>query len=128
MIFQPSDLIHSYTHQQAIEDGFQVCVSDQFPNDTRMFRFPVYFTAEVWKLSQGKGAIVWDICYMAALASKSQQNDSSFIQFSVIVNGAERKPDAKEDTLPCYRLSAQIGPQDIDDPAPVITIMFPDET
>ena len=127
MIIQPSKLIHSYTRQQAIEDGFQVNVSDPFPNDTRIFRFPVYFTAEVWKLSQGKGAIIWDICYLAALTSKSKQADSSIIHFSVIVNGAERKPDAKEDTFPCYRLFAQIGAKDIDDPAPVITIMFPDE-
>ena len=127
MIFQPSDLIHSYTRKQAIEEGVQVSVSERFPSDTRMFRFPVYFTAEVWKLCQGKGLIIWDICYMTAIASLRQQNDSSIIQFSVIVEGAERKPDVKEDTLPCYRLLAAIGAKDLDDPAPVITIMFPDE-
>ena len=128
MTFQPSDLIHTYTRKQAIEDGTQVCVSERFPHDTRMFRFPVYFTAEVWKLCQGKGVIIWDICYLAAIASKRQQNDSSIVQFSVIVKGAKRKPDSKEDTLPCYRLLAAIGAKDIDDPAPVVTIMFPDET
>lgn len=126
-MFQPKDLICSYTRAQAIEDGLQVCVSDQFPRDTRMFNFPVYFTAGVWKLCQEKGVIVWDICYMAAKASRAKKNDSPIINYSVIVEGAKRKPDFLDVTVPCYRLLAEVGAKDIDDPAPVITIMFPDE-
>ena len=123
----PENLIYSYIRAEAIKDGLQVCVSDLFPSDTRMYKFPVYFTSEVWNLCQEQGVIVWDICYMAAMASKVQKSDSSIIEYSVMVNGAERKADFFEDDCPCYRLIAECGAKDIDDPRPVITIMFPDE-
>ena len=60
------DLIFSYTRAEAIEDGSQVCVSDLFPDDTRMYRFPVYFTIKVWELCQGQGAIIWGIADIPA--------------------------------------------------------------
>ena len=56
------NLIFSYTRAEAIKDGLQVCVSDLFPNDTEIYKYPVYFTSEVWELCQSQGAIVWDIC------------------------------------------------------------------
>jgi hypothetical protein len=119
------ELIYSYSRAQAIKDGLQVCVSEQFPDDTRVFRYPVYFTNEVWQLCQGQGVIIWDICYMAALASKAHITDTSVIQFSLIVEGAERQPDFLEDGFPCYRLLAECGAKDLDDPTPSITITFP---
>ncbi|NJK58879.1 MAG: hypothetical protein HC939_24340 [Pleurocapsa sp. SU_5_0] len=127
MLFQPQDIIHSYTRKQAIDDGFQICISEHFQSDTRMYRYPVFFTTGVWELCQGQGAIVWDICYMAAAASKAQPTDSAIVQYSVIVEGASRTPDFFEDTCPCYRLWAICEAKDIDDPTPVITILFPDE-
>ncbi|MEN9871857.1 MAG: hypothetical protein RLZZ171_2849 [Cyanobacteriota bacterium] len=126
-MFQPQDIIYTYTRKQAIEDGLQVCVSEQFPNDTKVFQYPVYFTHEVGKLCQGQGVIIWDICYMAAATSKTQPTDSAIIEYSVIVEGAERSPDFFEDEFPCYRLWAKCEAKDIDDPTPVITILFPDE-
>lgn len=120
------NIIHSYTRQQAIEEGLQICVSDLFPSDTRMYKYPVYFTLDVWKLTQGQGVVVWDICYMAA-AAKARQSDRPIIQYSVIVQDAERTPDFIEDDCPIYRLLAECGAKDLDDPTPVITIMFPEE-
>lgn len=126
-MFDSDDVISSYSRKQAIEDGLQVCVSDLFPNDTRMYKFPVYFTSAVWELCQEQGVIVWDICYMGALAGKANKTDSSIVQYSVIVEGAKRKPDFTEDGSNCYRLFAQCGATDIDDPHPSITFMFPEE-
>lgn len=126
-MFKPENIIYTYSRKKAIEDGLQVCVSEQFKSDTRMYKFPVYFTQEVWKLCQGKGVIVWDICYMSALAAKAQKTDGSLVKFSVIVQEAERQPDFLKDSSPCYRLWAEIGAQDMDDPAPAVTIMFPNE-
>ncbi|MDJ0578308.1 MAG: hypothetical protein QNJ65_24540 [Xenococcaceae cyanobacterium MO_234.B1] len=37
------------------------------------------------------------------------------------------EPDFYEDGLPCYTLIVQVGATDFDDPAPAVTIMFPDE-
>lgn len=125
MNLNQTDLICSYSRKQAIEDGLQVCVSEQFPNDTRMYKFPVYFTTEVWQLCQGKEVIVWDICYMAAITGKNQ-NDS-IIEFNVIVLNAQRTPDFLEDNVPCYTLWAECSCQDFNDPSPAITIMFPEE-
>ena len=122
-MFSTDDIISCYPRKQAIEEGFQVCVSDNFPNDTRIYKYPVYFTKAVWGLCQGKGEIVWDICYMSAF----KKTDSSIIEYSVIVEGAERKPDFFEDDFPCYRLLAECGAMDFDDPAPAITISFPGE-
>jgi len=126
-MFDNSDVISSYSRRQAVEDGLQVCVSELFPNDTRMYKFPIYFTSAVWKLCQGQSAVVWDICYMAAKASKANQSDSSTVLYSVIVEGAEKKPDFVEDGSNCYCLIAQCGATDIDDPRPCITFMFPEE-
>ena len=118
------NLIFDYTRAEAIEDGLQVCVSDLFPSDTSMFKYPVYFTSEVWELCQQQGIIVWDICYMAAMAGKTRRNDNSSIEYSLIVEGSNITPEFFEDGNPCYRLVAQCGAKDIDDPTPVITIMF----
>jgi len=126
-MFNSNDVISCYSRKQAVEDGLQVCVSKLFPSDTRMYKFPVYFTSAVWELCQEQGAIVWDICYMGVLANKANQTDSSTVQYSVIVEGAERQPDFVEDGNNCYRLIAQCSATDIDDPRPCITFMFPEE-
>lgn len=119
------NFIYSYTREQALQDGLQVCVSERFADDTKLYKYPVYFTSQVWELCQAKGGIIWDICYMAYL--KSKNNDVSIINFSVIVEGADQQPDFFEDVFPCYRLLAHCGAKDLNDPQPVITIMFPDE-
>jgi len=124
--FQKEDLIFSYSRKQAIEDGFQICVSELFPDDTRVYKFPVYFTKAVWELCQENAGIVWDICYMGSLPGNKQLNEQT-IQYSVIVQGADRKPDFHEDSLPCYRLISVCGAIDIDNPEPARTVMFPDE-
>ena len=119
------NLIYTYSRKQAIDEGLQICISELFPHDTRMYKFPVYFTIEVWQLCQGKGVIVWDICYMAAIVGKNQ--NASIIEFDVIVMNAQRTPDFLEDNAPCYTLWAECGAKDFNDPSPAITIMFPEE-
>ena len=126
-MFQPQDIIHTYTRFEAVKDGLQVCVSERFPNDTRMYKYPVFFTTGVWELCQERGEIIWDICYMAAAASKAQPTNSAIISYSLIVQDAQRSPDFFEDEFPCYRLLAICEAKDINDPTPVITILFPDE-
>ncbi|BAZ47160.1 hypothetical protein NIES4102_42060 (plasmid) [Chondrocystis sp. NIES-4102] len=117
--------IFTYSRKQAIEDGFQVCVSDLYPNDTAMYKYPVYFTSKVWHLAQEQSAIVWDICYMAYIIARN--SDSSLISFSVMVLDSEIAPDFLEDEYPCYTLFAECGADDLDNPSPAVTIMFPEE-
>ena len=128
LLFSEQDIISTYTRKQAIADGLQVCVSEKFPRDTRMYKFPVYFTTGVWELCQEQGAIIWDICYMAALQSKRQEHPTNLVEFTVMVQGAERNPDYMENgEAPIYKLWTEIGAKDFDDPSPAITFMFPEE-
>lgn len=127
MLFNQKDftVIYSYSRKKAIEDGMQVCVSDKYPNETRMYKYPVYFTSKVWDLAQNQAEIIWDICYMAYIIGKN--SDNSLISFSVLVLNSDIPPDFLEDEYPCYNLFAECGAQDIDNPTPAITIMFPEE-
>ena len=123
---QPN-VIHSYSRKQAVEEGFQTCVSKLFPNESRMYKHPVYFTSSVWELCQENAVIVWDICFMSFFKVKRQNDDSSLIEFTVAVENAQRKPDFLEGDTPIYKLCIEIGAADIDDPTPAITIMFPED-
>ncbi len=58
--------------------------------------------------------------------SRIELNEST-CQFSVIVENADRTPDFVEDGSNCYNLIVQVGATDFDNPAPAVTIMFPEE-
>ncbi len=112
------------------EDGEQTCVSDLYPSDCRLYKYPVYFTKAVMGLLEHSGnpaLIVWDIIYMSIKSpSRIELNESTY-QFGVIVENADRTPDFVEDGSNCYNLIVQVGATDFDDPAPSVTIMFPEE-
>lgn len=130
MTLNSSNVIFTYSRQEAIADGEQTCVSDIYPTDCRLYKYPVYFTREVMGLfekSFDPGAIVWDICYMSIKnPSRTELNQATY-QFGVIVENASRKPDFVEDGLNCYNLIVQVGATDFDNPAPAVTIMFLEE-
>ena len=125
-----SDIIYTYTRSQAIADNEQTCISELYPSDCRVFKYPVYFTRKVMSLlenSHDPGGIVWDICYMSVKSPSRIELSPSTVKFSVIIENAEIKPDFVEDGCPCYTLICQVGATDFDDPAPAVTVMFPDE-
>lgn len=125
-----SNVIFTYTRKQAIADGEQVCISELYPSDCRLFKYPVYFTRKVLSLlgnSDDCGGIVWDICYMSLKSPSRVKLNESTYKFSLIIQNDLIEPDFYEDGLPCYTLIVQVGATDFDDPAPAVTIMFPDE-
>ncbi len=112
------DPIHSYTRKQAIEDGILVDVTALYPSDTRMYKYPVAITSEIWSLIEGKNEAVWvwDICWMSINYVVSRPDDSTVI-FEVLLpvkKGSERTTT--------YRLTSKCHPGD--DWEPVITIML----
>ena len=124
------EVIYTYTRKQAIEDGEQTCISQLYPSDCRLFKYPVYFTHKVMSLienSHHPGAVVWDICYMATKSTSRVELSPSTVKFSVIIENTEIKPDFVEDGCPCYTLVWQVGATDFDDHTPAVTVMFPDE-
>jgi hypothetical protein len=110
-------VISSYSRGQAIEDGVLVAVDAEKFDGAGLFKFPVAFTSALWaRLEVGRGSDaetfrgrVWDVCYM----SGHGRTDGPDVYFDVIVG---------RETL---HLRANCGPGD--DPAPVMTLGFPED-
>lgn len=145
-MFEPSDLIHSYTRAQAIEDGVLVDVSDVAKEAG--FKLPVAITHAAWARyvevpaglemrGQSVEGRLWDVLFMLHVAIHRQHGDTTEILFQLHV----ALPDAGDwwpnETHPetgsgltrsthrLVTLKAVCGPGD--DPAPVVTIMLPNE-
>lgn len=110
------ETISSYSRAQGIEDGFLIDLSGQFPNDTRIYKYPVACTSAVWALIERAGgepgAWVWDVCVMAAKFPTHILDECSRL-FRVTI-GRE-----------AHTLKVVCGPGD--DAEPVITIMCRNE-
>jgi hypothetical protein len=121
------NIIYSYTRKDAIEDGMQVRLDDSIVKEAG-FVFPVYITSGIQNIIDRSVAsnyhyndidgVTWDILSMLMFAIKTSSKTND-IEVVVRINGAGRKKN--------YHFLAQIGPVDIDDPSPAITIMFPEE-
>ena len=118
-VFGP--VISVYTRAQAHADGVLIDVSDS--EGASLFKFPVSITAALHsELSRGAGieidtynARLWDVCYMAVIASKrsARHSDDSDVFFTVRVGKRN------------LRLWGNCGPDD--DGAPVMTFGFPED-
>ena len=109
------EVIYSYSRKQAIQDGVLVELSLLFPEETRIYKFPVACTASVWEiLNRGaehkdlKGR-VWDLCFMSAKGGIVSRPDPTTVVFDVLIAGHRE------------RLKAVCGPGD--NAEPVITVM-----
>ena len=111
------EVISAYTREQAHEDGVLIDVNDT--DAGRLFKFPVSITVALHSaLSVGAGseastysARLWDVCYMAVVASKRAESSDVFFKVKV-----GRRVLA---------LRGNCGPGD--DPAPVMTFGFPED-
>jgi hypothetical protein len=112
--------ISIYTRAQAIEDGVLVDLSKRYPNDTRLYKYPVACTSAVWaiienaveKYGGNAGAWVWDLCWMSVHAKVWIFSEREH-QFGCIIGRKQR----------IFKVNCGPG----DDLEPVITIMMPDE-
>lgn len=118
-------VIYHYTRANAIHDGVLIALSDRYPDQCSMYRYPVACTAAVWSLiEQGAAAdtgatlagITWDIIYMSQHYIVARPDEQTVL-FDVIIPVVRRTCT--------YRLKAVCHPGDSLEP--VITIMWPDE-
>jgi len=128
-MFENAEIIYSYTQKQAIEDGLQVRLENEQAQLAKEagYKYPVYMTSGVWGLVERAinnkrcyndlNGVLWDIFYMSRCAGK-MLNDR-IKTFQVIITGTGR---TKKHTL-----YVECGPVDIDDPAPCLTFMLPEE-
>ena len=119
--------IYAYTRRNAMEDGQQIKLTDDYAALAREagWKYPVYLTSGVWGLIEAAVAserycndftgVLWDILCMARFG-KDVSTDTR--AFRVIITGTGQRE---------HLLYAQVGPTDMDDPMPAITIMLPEE-
>ena len=113
------EVISSYSREQAHEDGALIAIDREEFDGATLFKFPVSITSALWadlERGQGKDARtlkgrVWDVCYMMSVYAK--QAGGRDISFPTRVGKRN------------LELHGNIGPGD--DPAPVITIGFPQD-
>lgn len=120
---QEWDVISRYTREQAIADGVLVDLSARFPEDTRIYKYPVACTDTVWsrieraceETGEDLGAYVWDLCWMSNHPTAIVKDLGDMRLFYCGI------PLGTKESL----FKIVIGPGD--DLWPVITIMYPDE-
>jgi hypothetical protein len=121
------EVIYTYTRAQAIADGEQVNVSKVA--EEAGIRFPVFLTRAVFDsyvtvpagvAAQDEARRLWDIVQMLRFAIRKAQTGQARLPFALYV-----RTDSRRARL--VKLVAMCGPLDIDDPAPAITVMLPDE-
>ena len=127
---EPEDfapVIFSYTRKQALADGVQVDVSKMA--EEAGFNIPVFMTetvfAEYVKVPEGvecqdEEGRLWDILWMLRYNILSTRAEGDRVPFRLYVRNDNTEPKLVTLHSVCAAL-------DIDDPAPSITIMLPDE-
>jgi len=145
-MFDSSDLIHSYTRAQAIEDGVLVDVSDVAKEAG--FKLPVAITHAAWARyvevpaglemrGQSVEGRLWDVLFMLHVAIQRERGNGSEIHYQLHVaqpdagdwQSNEAVPDDRSgltrSTHRLVTLKAVCGPGD--NLEPVVTIMLPNE-
>src|SRR5512142_2473267 len=122
------DVVYTYTRSQAIADGFQIEVTKTAQEAG--IRFPVFITRGVYEqyvavppgvTGQDEAGRLWDVLWMLRFAIIRSQPGTSRLTVALYVRNSDTKPPR------LVKLIATAGAVDIDDPAPAITVMLPDE-
>jgi hypothetical protein len=120
-------IVYSYTRAQAVADGVQVEVTKTAQEAG--IRFPVFLTRTVYDAyvtvppdvsGQDEAGRLWDILWLLRFAIQRTSRGVQRLPFALYVRNNNR-------AAKLVKLIAQCGPLDIDDPAPAITVMMPDE-
>jgi hypothetical protein len=120
-------VIYSYTRKQALADGMQVDVTKTAQEAG--IRLPVFLTRAVYDsyvtvppnvTAQDEAGRLWDVVWMTRFAILRSRGHTDRLPVALYVRNDNR-------AAKLVKLIAQCGPLDIDDPAPCITIMMPDE-
>ena len=121
-------IVYSYTRSKAVADGVQVEVTKTAAEAG--IKFPVFLTRGVFDsfvavppgvTGQDESGRLWDIVWMLRFAILRSRTGAYRVPVALYV----RNSDTERPRL--VKLIASIGPLDIDDPQPAITVMLPDE-
>src|SRR5512137_912429 len=122
------DVVYQYTRSQAIADGFQIEVTKTA--EEAGIRFPVFITRGVYEqcvavppgvTGQDEAGRLWDLVWMLRFAIIRSRPGTSRLTVALYVRNSDSHPARLTKPI------ATAGAVDIDDPAPAITLMLPDE-
>ncbi len=128
------DVIYTYTRSQAVADGFQIDVTKTAAEAG--IRFPVFITRGVYEQCvavppgvtegrcgshQDEAGRLWDVVWMLRFAIIRAKPGTSRLTVALYVRNSDKHPAR----LMSPRATA--GAVDVDDPAPAITVLLPDE-
>ncbi len=130
-LFENAEVIHRYTRQNLIDDGFLVEVPTDLARQAG-FTVPIGVLIEPWldcvawsdedserQTHQDESGRLWDLLNVLRVRAKATEGDTVLFTVSRVPrDGKSVKPED-------VRLRAVIGPGD--DPRPVITVMFVDQ-
>jgi len=122
------DVVYQYTRSQAIADGFQIEVTKTAAEAG--IRFPVFITRGVYEkcvavppgvTGQDESGRLWDLVWMLRFAIIRSRPGTSRLTVALYVRNSDTQPSR------LVKLVATAGAVDVDDPAPAITLMLPEE-
>ena len=122
------DVVYQYTRSQAIADGFQIEVTKTAQEAG--IRFPVFITRGVYEqcvavppgvTGQDEAGRLWDVVWMLRFAIIRSRPGTSRLTVALYVRNSDKQPAR------LTKLIATAGAVDVDDSAPAITVMLPDE-
>ncbi len=128
------DVIYTYSRAQAIADGFQIEVTKTAQEAG--IRFPVFITRGVYEqcvavppgvTGQDEAGRLWDVVWMLRFAILRSQPGTMASPARTRLTVALYVRNSDNHPARLTKLIATAGAVDIDDPAPAITIMLPDE-
>src|SRR5512135_1887656 len=122
------DVVYTYTRSQAVADGFQIEVTKVAAEAG--IRFPVFITRGVYEqcvavppgvTGQDEAGRLWDVVWMLRFAIIRAKPGATRLTVALYVRNSDKQPAR------LMTLRATAGAVDVDDPAPAITVMLPDE-
>ena len=135
-------VVFAYTRKEALIDKVQFEVDPQLVKEAGI-KFPVYMTSRVKfryveflkeNIGQDETGRTMDILNMFFYAARKFHSDQRRMTIEFLCqfhNSQSWLPNEKRTSFsPLHRkvyLTAEIGPTDIDDPSPAITLMMPGE-
>jgi hypothetical protein len=120
-------VIYAYTRSQAVADGVQVDVTKTAQEAG--IKFPMFLTRAVWDAyvavppdvtCQDEAGRLWDVVWMTRFGIIRARPGVDRIPVALYVRNDNHRAKL-------VKLIATCGPLDMDDPAPAITVMMPDE-
>ena len=127
IVNRKSEIVFAYTRKQALADGVQVDVTTTAQEAG--IKFPMFLTRAVWDnyvtvppdvSAQDEAGRLWDVVWMTRFAILRTRPGMSRVPVALYVRNDNTRSKL-------VKLVAECGPLDIDDPAPAITLMMPDE-